>query len=72
MRKETITFVMCLHVRLSPWYKSAPKGKDFHENISIFFEKSVEKIQASIKYEKKTAIIHYYPRTYHDLSFSAS
>ena len=43
----------CLSVRVSAWYNSAPAGQIFMKfGIRIFFEKTVEKIQVSLKSDK--------------------
>ena len=57
LRKATISFVMS--GRPSAWNKSAPTGRIFMKfDIWVFFRKSVERIQFSLKSDKNNGTLH--------------
>ena len=58
MRKAAISFVMCLSVLLPAWDNSAPTGRIFTKFcIWVFFRKTSEKNQVSLKSEKNNCTL---------------
>jgi hypothetical protein len=75
MRKVTISFVMsvCLSVRLSAWNNSVPTARIFMKfDTWVFFKKSVEKIQVSLKFAKNNGYFTWRPMYIYDITLNSS
>jgi hypothetical protein len=60
---------VCLSVCLSAWNNSAPTGRIFMEfDIWVFFEKSLKKIQVSLKSDKNNGKLTWRPMYIYDNS----
>jgi uncharacterized BrkB/YihY/UPF0761 family membrane protein len=59
LRKANISFVMCVCPSVLPHGTRLPFGRIFHEiSPSAIFRKSVERIQVSLKSDRKTGALY--------------